>query len=356
MNFSQIYKSYLLIAIFLISSCSSDGNTEEEIETATCNDQIKNGGEEDIDCGGPCSNDCIISDPSNLSGSIFDELTLDSSITYTLSAGFVVESGATLIIPAGTIIETNSGRDVFILIKQGGDLVALGTAEAPIRIGTPNPTDSPWGGLILAGNSITSATTTSFFGDVNFSFGGTDLSDNSGTMRYLILDNAGAGNFGALSLFAVGTGTTLSNIAIFNSANYGLAYFGGTATANNMYFKNNTNRSLYWDYGWSGNQTNSLIVNDLSFDAVVEAFGNEQAPNLDNFTAQTTNGGSGFMFREASAANITGLSLSGIETPFSLFDDVTTQNVQIEGENVDLLEAYDDDSEIDPSIFNWVNQ
>jgi hypothetical protein len=71
-------------------------------------------------------------DATNFQGDINEgEVTLDPTKTYKLT-GKLVNSGATLTIPAGTTIEGTGGTSSYIAIAQGGKLNVNGTAAKPV--------------------------------------------------------------------------------------------------------------------------------------------------------------------------------------------------------------------------------
>lgn len=298
-------------------------------------------------------------DPSNFNGLITGELELDPSTIYNLTGNLVLEPGATLIIPAGTIIEVESGNS-YILVKKGADLVVNGSMDQPVLITTPEGSTDPWGGIIIAGNSTTSKgqNISKMAGTMSFDYGGDDLSENSGTLQYLILKNAGSlssNNIAALSLFGVGSGTTIENVAVFNSAN-GIQYTGGTVSSSSLYFENNSGSSIVIDEGWSGVQSYSYITSDQPFTSIVSASGSNGKPNIDKLSAQTTQSTLGFLFGGDSGANITDLSMIGFAPSFMLTDNVTPANVLVEGENVNIEEEYNRESKVTKEFFNWARQ
>ena len=124
-------------------------------------------------------------------------------------------------IPAGTIIKAapGTGADAStLIIARGATINANGTADAPIvmtsisdniQVGGNYPSSGPalnvdtrglWGGLLILGNAPCS-----FSGDVtelqiegiptsdtNGLYGGTDATDNSGSVQYLSIRHGGA--------------------------------------------------------------------------------------------------------------------------------------------------------------------
>lgn len=353
-----------LVFGFLVVSCSKDSPSPEvptdDGPTATCSDGIRNGDELGIDCGGACS-DCVSEDPSELGGTINEEFTLDASITYTLNSALVVRDGGTLLIPEGTTIQVESGSENYILVEQGADIVISGTESNPVIMELKESTGF-WGGLIITGNApVSSGENTSISGTA-ITYGGDEPADNSGSISYLILRGAGSttssGSIGktSLSLYGLGTATTLDHITIFNAEGDGVAIVGGTLSLDNLYVENAQNRALVWDEGWSGTLSNSMTLNTNDYNAIVRANGENGTPNLSNFTAITEQDKTAFQFYDESGANITGLALIGFEKSFELFDAVTAINITVDGDIVEPNLPYIANSIVEQTDFNWAGQ
>ncbi len=190
-----------------------------------------------------------------LSGNITSDMTLDASIKYILDGFLFVEDGATLTIPAGTLIEGNPGQGEnasALIAKMGGKIEAQGTETDPITFtGLGDGKDGAyakyvqglWGGVIMLGKAKTNNTTAkrieglpesynAYYGYDNNS--GANNNDNSGTFSYVQIRHGGtdigAGNeINGLSLGAVGNGTTLDHIEVISNKDDGIEFFGGVA-------------------------------------------------------------------------------------------------------------------------------
>lgn len=265
-------KNKILIVIFiaatLFASCGEDGTSDIVINI---ND---NGGG---NTGNP-------SQAISLSGSISTNLTLDAASTYKLTGPTVVEDGATLTIPAGMVITAAAtGADVYLAVAQGGKIIAEGTSSQPIIFtsdaNTPNSGD--WGGLILLGkapvNSITgSATATSEIG--NLVYGGSEADDNSGTLRYVRVEYSGGKASGqsennGFSFYGVGNGTIVEYIQMFEGADDGIEFFGGTVNVSNLSIVNSQDDSIDWTEGYTGTITDAYVKHGVSHDKGIEADG-----------------------------------------------------------------------------------
>lgn len=205
---------------------------------------------------------------SNFQGTINDgEVTLDATKTYKLTGKLQVNSGATLNIPAGTVIEGTGGTASYIAIAQGGKLNVNGTAAKPVVMtsGLPTKFAGDWGGLVICGkapiNRINGGAGSAQSEVADLTYGGTISADNSGSIKYLRIEYAGAAfnsekEFNGLSLFGVGSGTTIDYVEFFQGADDGVEFFGGTVNTSNLVSIGNEDDQFDWTEGWSGTNTN----------------------------------------------------------------------------------------------------
>ena len=360
------FKYYTLIIatitlVVMFNSCSKDRTPvlpDDPEQTDTCSDNIKNGDEIGVDCGGSCSNSCEESSNNDLNGSITGEVTLDATITYSLTGALIVESNATLIIPEGTLIISESGPENYIFVKQDGDIVIQGSSDNPVVMSSTD-TSSYWGGLKIAGKATSTDGEESLADFNNYKFAGNTSNDNSGNIQYLIIKNAGATNsnsinHAALALYAVGSGTTINNVAFINNQNNGLKYFGGSVSATNLYFEDNSNTSFSWDKGWNGTQTNTLVHNTLNYETILSGFGENLEPNFVNFTALAEHQGTAMQFNKNAGALFSELSLIGFEASIKLLNNAIPENILINGNISNPLLPYISEINVDESTFDWV--
>jgi hypothetical protein len=236
----------LTLATGLITSCSSNDNpTPTNPPSAT-----------------------FTADATNFQGDINEgEVTLDATKKYKLTGKIQVNSGATLTIPAGTIIEGTGGTASYIAIAQGGKLNINGTAAKPVVMtsGLATKAAGDWGGLVICGkapiNRVTGGAGTAQSEVADLSYGGTASADNSGSIKYLRIEYAGAAfnsekEFNGLSLFGVGSGTTIDYVEFFHGADDGVEFFGGTVNTSNLISIGNEDDQFDWTEGWSGTNTN----------------------------------------------------------------------------------------------------
>ena len=313
-----------------------------------------------------CGTDIVIGgggneEDTNLQGSITEDRTLDPQETYSLTSTLSVKAGATLTIPAGTVIVSETGTDKYIVVEKGARINIQGTASLPVIMRTTNNNPGDWGGLVIAGNGTTTEGIDAVAEIGGIIYGGTDANDNSGTINYLIIQGAGAqinpeSQYNGLSLYAVGSGTTIANVAILNGADDGVEFFGGSVSVTNFYSENNQDDSVDWTEGWNGTLTNAYVLHtQAGFSTAIEADGDNNNPTINNFTAVSTQGGTALQFKKESGATITGLSLTGYTTSLDFKDNGALTNVVIEGETSNPLLSYVAPATVDVATFAWVN-
>ena len=361
-------KVLAMVAAITFASCSSDDNAPDDGPDATvptCTDGIQNGDETGIDCGGACAACEATEEGTTLTGTLTEERTLDATKTYDLEKSYSIEAGGKLIIPAGTVInatvESGDETETFIVVQKGGEIDVQGTAAAPVTMQSTGGQPGEWGGLVILGDATTTAGVDATAEVSNFKYGGSADDDNSGSITYLIIKHAGAqinaeSQYNGLTLYAVGSGTTIDNVAMIDGEDDGVEFFGGTVSASNLYFENNQDDSIDWTEGWNGTVTNAYVLHtEEGFSTAVEADKDNGNPKLINFTAVSTVGGTALQFKATSGATITGLSLSGYDTSIDMKDDGPLANVIIEGEDGDPENSYNANATVDVAIFDWVN-
>ncbi len=241
---NSIVKLFGLLAITgsLFTACSSDDDNE------------------------PTSS--FVVNPADFKGTIGDgEVILDGNTTYTLTGAIIVADGATLTIPAGTVIRATGGTSAYIAVAQGGKIFVNGTASNPVIMtsGAATPAPGNWGGLVICGkapiNTVSGGTSTAQSEVADLTYGGTIANDNSGSVRYLRLEYTGANfsatkEFNGASLFGVGSGTIFEYVQAFHGSDDGFEFFGGTVNTSNLVSFGNEDDQFDWTEGWNGTNTN----------------------------------------------------------------------------------------------------
>ncbi|WP_255462842.1 G8 domain-containing protein [Galbibacter sp. BG1] len=305
----------------------------------------------------------VVVDPTLLQGTVEGEVTLDASVEYTLNSSYVVQDGGKLIIPAGTKITARSGgTDVYIAVLQGGEIDIQGTPENPVVISSVEGNPEDWAGLTICGKATTTAGAGTIAEIGGFVYGGNDDTDNSGSIKNLVLVGTGAqinseSQYNGISFYSVGSGTVVENIAIINGADDGVEFFGGTVSATNLYLENNQDDSVDWTEGWSGNITNTYVSHTVAgFSTAIEADGANGNPNIVNFTAVSTVDGIGLQFKKQSGATISNIFLDGYATNVDFPDNGgAPANVIIDGTPLTgpSDDVFSDGTAVDISTWTW---
>ncbi len=358
-------RSYLvmftILSALLFVSCSGDDNGGgDPPPAATCSDGIQNGDETGVDCGGSCDA-CSPLAGTDLSGKLEEDRTLDATLTYKITGTFSVEPGVTLTIPSGTRLVSEVGTDKYVVVQKGGKIDVQGTEASPVVMTSSGESPGDWGGLVIAGNATTTEGVDAIAEVGGIIYGGSDDTDNSGSISYLIINYAGAqinaeSQYNGLTLYSVGSGTTIDNVAVLNGTDDGVEFFGGTVSATNLYFENNEDDAVDWTEGWSGAITNTYILHTKAgFSTAAEGDGLNNNPKFINYTAVSTVGGTALQFKKESGATITGLALIGYDTSIDMKDNGPLSNVQIDGADADPTKTYLATPTVDVTIFDWVN-
>lgn len=295
---------------------------------------------------------------TNLTGNLETDRILDPSETYNITGPYLIKAGAKLTIPAGTLIVTDGGTDRYIAVEKGGQIDIQGTASLPVIM---RSNGSKWGGLVICGNAPTTEGVDAIAEVGGLIYGGTDPGDNSGNIDYLIIEDSGAqinseSQYNGLSLYSVGSATTIDNLAIIDGADDGVEFFGGTVSVMNLYLENNEDDAVDWTEGWNGKVTNTYVLHTVEgFSTAIEADGDNENPTVENFTANSTTGGLALQFKKESGATITGLSLVGYEQSIDMKDNGPLENVIIDGETGDPNNSYIAPPTVDIELFSWVD-
>ena len=297
-----------------------------------------------------------------MNGNLDEDYTLDAAKIYSLSASFIIESGVTLTIPAGTSIQAvNGGTSVYIAVLKGGKIDIQGTESSPVFMSSAAGNAGDWGGLTICGDATTTAGIDAEAEVGGFIYGGTNDADNSGSINYLIIKGTGAqinadSQYNGISFYAVGSGTSISNVAVIDGSDDGVEFFGGTVSATNLFLENNEDDSIDWTEGWNGTVDNAYISHTIEgFSTVFEGDKDNGKPKFNNITAVSTVGGTALQFKKESGATITGLSLTGYDVSIDMKDDGALANVLIDGAVADPSLSYTNTAKVTASDFAWVN-
>ena len=284
---------------------------------------------------------------STLSGTLTSDVTLSKGNTYYLSGEYIVPDGITLNIEEGvTIISVYDDVVDYILVKQGGKINAVGTADAPIVMTSEKEEPGAWGGIHICGYARTNAeggTGSSEIGGAPY--GGTDDNDNSGRLSYVRVEYTGYAfdeehEANGITFYAVGSGTQVDYCEAYKGSDDGFEWFGGAVNVSYMVSKNCSDDSFDWTEGWSGSANYLVAYQENSetlgydCDCLIEADNNENNyvatptshPIITNATL-VGNGGSkqGIRLRRGTQAVISNVIVCGKGLPLSVESSETEQ-------------------------------
>lgn len=288
-----------------------------------------------VSCGDDDKLEPILPEENELSGSITGTLQLDADIEYELVGPLIVEDGGILEIPAGTVIKAHEGFSKYILVLQGGKINARGTADNPIYMiaDKENAGEGYWGGLIINGKAPLADPAEVGSTEVSsaYIYGGNVPSDNSGIITYLVLGNTGARSsadveHNGLTLNGVGNGTKIENLYIYDGADDGIEFFGGSVDVKNLLVVNSDDDMFDFTQGYNGTLENAYGIWEVGFQSGesdprgIEADGNLDGnfadhPNQANFTVKN-------MTIELKLAAVTGAEADRSTPPYKYMHDV----------------------------------
>ena len=198
-----------------------------------------------------------------LSGSIETDLTLDATQTYIITGVVTVEDGASLTIPAGTLLKGSTQvQPSALMVRTGGQIFSNGTESEPVVFTSDAPVGErqrgDWGGVVINGRSICNFPADECVGEgASGPYGGSQLDDDSGSMTYTRIEFAGyevsfGNELNALTLNGVGSGTTLEYLQTHYGSDDGFEWFGGTVDLKYAIATGISDDSFDYSTGWQG--------------------------------------------------------------------------------------------------------
>lgn len=199
------------------------------------------------------------SDEYVLQGELTGTKELKTGQVYVLKGGYHVKKGGMLKINEGvTVLSEDDGDVDYILIEQGGSINAQGTASKPIVMTSDLKEPGAWGGIHICGRAPINLEGGSGKSEIgNASFGGTDVNDNSGVLRYIRLEYTGYAfseekESNGFTFYGVGAGTQAEYLQAYKGADDGFEWFGGTVNGRYLVSTGSGDDSFDWTDGWCG--------------------------------------------------------------------------------------------------------
>ena len=231
-------------------------------------------------------------------------LTLTNDRIWQLEGTLDVRDGGSLIIQPGTIVQGNTAASATqaIFVQRGGQIFANGTQNQPVVFTcTAVPKfKGCWGGIFIAGRDSVNLGEAALGnspdgcaqrqGEGNGPiYGGCNRNDNSGVIRYSIIEYGGkvvgANNeLNGLTLGGVGSGTTIEYVQIRGGTDDGIEFFGGSVNVKYLVLTGNDDDGFDISFGYRGDaqfvviQTDAGNATGTPDSKAIEADGNEPAP------------------------------------------------------------------------------
>ena len=231
--------------------------------------------------------------------------TWKKDYVYRLRGYVYVTDGATLTIEPGTKIVSNKDSAGVLVIYRDGKIMADGTSSAPIVFTSAESSPAPGdlGGIVIAGQATTNGNHAVMEGGLDpaySAFGGTNDTHNSGVIRYVRIEYAGkAVNPGdevnGLSLYAVGSGTTIDYVQIVRGLDDAFEFFGGTVNCKHLIAYNSADDDFDMDDGYRGKIQFAISIKDPKFTDNKGTTGDVS----NNFEVDNVNPANGFLLTRA---------------------------------------------------------
>jgi hypothetical protein len=208
-------------------------------------------------------------------GVIKTSTTWKKDYKYRLRGYVYVTDGAVLTIEAGTKIVSNKDSAGVLVIYRDGQINAVGTATDPIVFTSAETSPAPGdlGGVVLAGQATGNGNHAVMEGGLDpaySAFGGTNDAHSSGTLKYVRIEYAGkAVNPGdevnGLSLYGVGSGTTIDYVEVLRGLDDAFEFFGGTVNCKHLIAYNCADDDYDMDDGYRGKIQFAISIKDPKF-------------------------------------------------------------------------------------------
>jgi PKD repeat protein len=234
----------------------------------------------------------------SISSDITSNTTWTNDNIYLLTGGYIyVTNNATLTIEPGTIIKGNAST---LVITRGAKIIAEGTPTQPIVFTSYQPVGdrsaSDWGGIILCGKAPINDPAGERLGEggidpVKGLYGGTDVNDNSGIIKYVRIEYAGIAYLpnnetNGLTFGGVGMGTTIDYVQVSHGGDDAFEWFGGTVNCKHLIVYKTQDDMFDTDYGFGGRIQFAVGMSD----SLVADISGSNGFESDNDATGTTNG------------------------------------------------------------------
>jgi len=252
---------------------------------------------------------------------------------YALDGEINVTNGANLQIEPGTTV-FGLTQSSYLAVNRGATIDAQGTQSQPIVFtsaadvaGDNNGeiVQGQWGGLTIVGAAPIIGGTKIYEAGTQEG-GGNNSADNSGTLSYVVIKNSGFEveadkELNGLSLLAVGSGTTINNIAILGGSDDGIEFWGGNVDVDGLFVYNAGDDSIDTDLGYTGTVTNAY-ARQYTVDATnYDSSGIENGNDSDSYTSVAGTAGVGTELNQATMPTFVNVTVEAVGGAIYLKND-----------------------------------
>jgi len=260
---------------------------------------------------------------SVITGNISASRTLSPGKVYKLNGIVFVTGGAKLTIKPGTVLTTGTAVNYkvsptaasqaiagVLVITKGSTIDAVGTASRPITFTSPKASGArvagDFGGIILLGSAPTNQPTTTVIEGlptfdesgvplgVDITYGGSDLDNNSGRMKFVRVEYAGFrlapnNEVNGLTFGGVGRGTAIDHIQVSYGADDAFEFFGGNVNASYLLALGNDDDDFDTDFGYNGSIQFAIGLKDPSSTHSLNGSGGPDSNGIESDTEGVDN-------------------------------------------------------------------
>ncbi len=210
----------------------------------------------------------------NLPNIIVNTMYLKNDVVYLMSGDVYVTNGASLIIEEGTIIRCDHVNPANLIVTKGSKLVATGSMAYPIVFTSNKDAKSrksgDWGGIIIAGSGKVNTATGNGIIEGDFKpefsvYGGNQDFEETTVLKYVRIEFSGntikrkTGSSG-LSLYGLGTSSTLENIMISHAGQDSFNIHGGKNDFQNLVSLKSHGNDYHISQGFKGDLNNIIAI------------------------------------------------------------------------------------------------
>lgn len=204
---------------------------------------------------------------------------------WKINGKIAVPVGKTLKIDAGTQVigmtKDSPKESSALIVPKGARIEAVGTASNPIVMSASNGTKGGWGGIVILGEAPINQSGDVYIEGIDtlylptvlhsedFTYGGSNPTDDSGILQYVRVEYAGASvspdnELNAFTLGGVGSGTTIDHCQAYHGADDSFEFFGGTVNAKYLVSTATDDDAFDFDFGYCGKIQFAVATIDAS--------------------------------------------------------------------------------------------